>query len=140
MKILIAVAILALSGCSTMFNSGSQPISLRPDSPDGDGISVEVRQSGTYFSAKLPTTIDVSPGWKEVSVQVSEKCFEQRPVQVQRSVSGTYWLNIFNGGWGFILDAATGTMWSYDNAVRVPIKKIDGCSDHASVTDTKTDS
>ena len=35
-------------------------------------------------------------------------------------------------GWGFIIAVATGAMWTYDNSVRIPINKIEGCSSNKS--------
>ncbi|MCL9780269.1 hypothetical protein M9194_02335 [Vibrio sp. S4M6] len=124
MRITLVISVLALAGCSTMFNSGSQTILAKTSNDAKPKVDITT-PSGTYQTT-LPTTIVAVPSTNtEVSITVVDPCYDHATVVVKKSVTPSYWVNILNG-WGFLIDAATGDMWKYDNNVMVPLKKKQG--------------
>ncbi|CAH0541966.1 hypothetical protein [Vibrio marisflavi] len=120
----IAASVVTLSGCSTMFNSGSQTIVAT--SPDKN-VNVDVTTASSTYQTTLPTTIVTNPSsTRDVTIKVNDKCYKNTSVTVHKSVTPSYWANILNG-WGFLIDYATGDMWKYDNQVLVPTEKKADC-------------
>ncbi|MCL9782955.1 hypothetical protein M9194_16115 [Vibrio sp. S4M6] len=120
----IAASVLTLSGCSTMFNSGSQTIvATAPDK----NVNVDVTTASSTYQTTLPTTIVTAPSsTRDVTIKVDDKCYKNTSVTVNKSVTPSYWANILNG-WGFLIDYATGDMWKYDSQVLVPTEKKTDC-------------
>lgn len=117
--LLSAVGIL-FSGCGTMFNSGSQ--SIRAVSTNDKEIKVNITTPSGSYTSKLPTTIVAEPStFRGVSIQVQDDCYESTQLEVNKSIAGSYWANIFNYGLGFLIDPLTGAMWKYNNLVAIPV-------------------
>lgn len=114
-------AVVVLSGCGTMFNSGSQ--TMQANSSNGKEVKVNITTpSGTYRS-KLPATIVAEPStFKGVSIQVLDDCYDPSITEVSKGITMSYWANIFNG-WGFLIDPLTGAMWKYNNMVSVTVNE-----------------
>lgn len=122
----VAVSAVMLSGCSTMFNGGSQTIVATSSNPD-QKVKVDVSTPNESYQTTLPATIVTSPSSnKEVTIKVDDKCFNSTSVTVNKSVTPSYWANLLNG-WGFLIDYATGDMWKYDTKVLVPTEKKTDC-------------
>lgn len=127
MKVLtpILASLVLTTGCSTMYNSGSQTIMAR--STDGqEGIKVEISSASGSYPAQLPATIAAEPSNTAVEIKVVDQCYDQTQVSVGKSVTPSYWANLLNG-WGFLIDWATGKMWKYDSNVSVPVNKNSAC-------------
>jgi len=120
----IAASAVTLSGCSTLFNSGSQTIVAT--SPDKN-VNVDVTTASSTYQTTLPTTIVTDPSsTRDVTIKVNDKCYKDTSVTVHKSVAPSYWANLLNG-WGFLIDYATGDMWKYDSQVLVPTEKKTDC-------------
>lgn len=123
----VTASILTLSGCSTMFNGGSQTILATTSNPDLKPKVDITTPSGTY-QTNLPATIVATPSTsRDVSITVADPCYEHTTMIVNKSVTPSYWANIFNL-YGFGIDAITGDMWKYDNQVMVPLQKRSECN------------
>lgn len=123
------IDVIFISGCATMFNSGSQTIMAR--STDGsEGIKVEVASSSGAYPTKLPATISAEPSHKGITIQVADRCYDSTRVDVNKSVTPSFWANLL---WGYAfpigmgVDAITGKMWKYDYNVAVPVNKRQEC-------------
>ncbi len=117
----IIAAIVLSSGCSTMYNSGTQTILAR--SVDGNqGIKVEVTSSSGTYPTQLPATIAAEPSNDGVQIRVVDSCYDNTQMEVGKSITPSYWVNILNG-WGFLMDWGTGKMWKYNSNVAVPVNK-----------------
>ncbi len=106
-----------ISGCSTMYNSGSQ--SIRVFGKEGTKVLVTT-PDGTYDS-KLPTTVVAEPGWEDVTVKVDDGKYEPSSNKVGKSITPSFWANILNGGLGMLVDLGTGKLWKYDNNIQVQV-------------------
>ncbi len=126
-SLISSAAILSLAACSTMFNNGSQSLMLM--SSDGtEGVKVNVSGPDGSYATKLPATIaSSSSSFDELTVTVTDKCYDNTTTNISSSVTPSYWANILNG-YGFIIDWATGAMWNYDNNTSVIVNKKDSCS------------
>ena len=128
MKNLLACFILfALCSCATVFNGGSQTILANPSNVNDEGVVVNVTTTSGAYRTKLPATIVASPStFSDVSIKVSDKCYEGTEIKVNKSVTPSYWVNILI--WpGLIIDALDGYMWKYDSQTMVPTTKLDTC-------------
>jgi hypothetical protein len=115
-------AVVALSGCSTMFNSGSQTI--QAVASNGKDIKVNITTPAGTYTSKLPATIVAEPStFKGVSIMVQDDCYDPTQLNVNTSIAPSYWANIFNAGYGFLIDPFTGAMWKYNNMVSVPVNE-----------------
>lgn len=123
----ICFCLLSLSGCATMFNSGSQTIQAIPS--NGEGVRVNITTPSGTYATKLPTTIVAEPStFHKVLVDVKDDCYEPTQTAVPSTVTPSFIVNVLF--WpGFIIDTLTGTMWKYNNTVSVnTVPKTGGCS------------
>jgi hypothetical protein len=125
-KLALLSSIVLLSGCSTMFNNGSQTMMVR-GSDSQEGVKVEVQSSDGVYPTRLPATIVASPSNEGVKVTVTDKCYDRTVTTVKKRVTPSYWANILNI-YGFGIDWATGDMWKYDSNTTVILHKKEECS------------
>lgn len=121
----VLAPILFLTGCATLFNSGSQTMQALGTDPDAK-VKVNVTTPSGTYSTNLPATIVAEPStFRDVKVEVAEKCYEPSQVIAQKGITPSFWANLLNF-YGFIIDPLTGAMWKYDNRLQVPtVKKAD---------------
>lgn len=125
-KVIVGLAILAVSGCSTMFNESEQNVRLNSYGSHNVPVSV-LTPSGTYKDI-TPTIINIQPGARssDYIVQVDEPCYGDARVVIKKELAPSYWLNSLNLV-GFFIDFATGAMWNYEEKVVVPIQIAKNC-------------
>lgn len=118
-------SVLSLTGCATMFNSGSQTIQAIPT--QGDGVKVNVTTPSGSYATKLPTTIVAEPStFTNVAIDVIDTCYEPTHATVASSVTPSYFADIIF--WpALIVDALTGNMWKYHNTVSVTTVPKSNC-------------
>jgi len=127
-SILSIIIALNITGCSSMFNSGSQTVILNPSNPDYNA-KIKVTTSYGSYQTRLPATISSSPSsFNNVVIETDDKCYDKLTMTVGKTVTASYWANIFNF-YGFFIDPLTGAMWNLDNQVSVPVQKFDECSE-----------
>ena len=103
-------ALLAFSGCATLFSGTDEEITFNSEPPGAtviiDGIAV-----GT-----TPTTVVVDrPGLEEMDVTVQIEGYEPRTFELDKEFNTTSILNVFF--WpGFVIDALTGALFKYDKS------------------------
>ncbi len=127
-KVITGLAILAISGCSTMINGTSQSIALM--SNDFENIDIKVQAVNQRVSNRLPANLPVYAGNAKapITVTISQSCYEPTSVTLRKELADSYWLNVFNGI-GFFVDYATGAMWQYPEEVVVRVSKIGYCTE-----------
>jgi hypothetical protein len=119
-----------LAGCATLFNSGSQVVSVTmdplPAHPEIQAVAIEVATADGTYRATAPTNIVSTPSTsRNLTIRIIERCFQEDMTVVNRTVTASYWANIFNF-WGFLIDPLTGAMWRLDNRVQLhPTPKPD---------------
>ena len=126
-KVISGLAILALSGCSTMFNESEQNVKL--DSYYGNyNVPVSVLTPSGNYKDVTPTIINIQPGVRssDYIVQVDEPCYGDARVVIKKELATSYWLNSLNLV-GFFIDFATGAMWNYEEEVMLPIQVAKNC-------------
>jgi hypothetical protein len=122
-----AILLLVASGCSTMFNSGSQTVSVVGSSGE-EGVNVEVKTPDGVYRSKLPATVVTSPStFNPTEIKVVDKCYDNLTIQINRSIAPSFYANIFNYCLGCIIDPLTGAMWKLNNHTIVPLTKRDVC-------------
>ena len=113
--ILLAIAVL-FSSCALMFNGGSQAIRIQGKE---DTKVLITGPSGSYED-KLPTTVVVKSSYTPVEIKVIDDRYQTTSNTVNKSVTLSFFANIFNG-FGFIVDAVSGSFWNYDDITDVRV-------------------
>lgn len=126
-KLFLAALLIFASSCSTMFNGGSQTMLINPANPEDEGLVVTITSSSGTYRAKLPATVVSTPStFSDVTVQVTDKCYEKNQIIVNKSITPSYWVNLLI--WpGLIIDALDGYMWKFDGQTLVQTSKISNC-------------
>jgi hypothetical protein len=123
---LLITSTISIASCATMFNGGSQTIIVNPTNPD-DNPKVKITTSDGSYMAKLPATVSSSPStFNEVIIDVQDECYQPLSVRVGKTITASYWANIFNI-YGFFIDPLSGAMWKLDSQVAVPAQEIENC-------------
>lgn len=126
--IILLYVLTQLSGCATIFNNDSQPIYINSQPPKKVDVIVKGTGMGDINTA-LPTTLYIKPSsFRALSVVVNDKCFKPTTRYASKSVTPSYWLNIFNMH-GFYIDYFSGYMWDYDSNLTVQIDPTLNASD-----------
>jgi hypothetical protein len=115
--LLLLSTLIASTGCSTMFNGGTQNIRAY-SSDEQEGIEVMVDSGSGMYKTKLPANISTVASSEEVTIRVVDDCYEHSMTNVDKSITASYWANILNF-WGFFIDVGTGKMWNYNDTVYV---------------------
>jgi hypothetical protein len=123
----ILAALGFLASCSTMFNSGSQSVSV-VGAEGEEGVSIQVTTPDGVYKSKLPATIITSPStFSPTEVKVLDKCYDEVIFRINKSVTPSFYANIFNYCLGCIIDPLTGAMWKLNNHTVIPLVKKDRC-------------
>ena len=96
-----------------------------------ENVSINVKTPNGSYRSKLPTTIVTTPSsFNDTTITVKDKCYEETEVKVGKSVTSSFWVNIF---WGYAfpiamgIDYLDGSMWKMDTQALVPLNKNNVC-------------
>jgi hypothetical protein len=118
-----------MTNCATMFSGGSEKVQLMT-SGGQEGVEVRVISASGGFKTKIPSEFEGQPhATKNVSITVTDKCYEETTVVIEENLNTIYLLNILNI-YGFLWDYLNGNMWDYETPTIVPVVKkngVEGC-------------
>jgi hypothetical protein len=126
-RVLILLCLTLISGCSTLINGTDQVVIIDNYYKEKEQIRVYTPYSD-YLDI-MPAKLHISggvQGGRGYSVQFTNECYSQQYFQVDRSLRGSYWLNILNVV-GFFVDFGTGAMWEYPSILRMPMGRDEVC-------------
>ena len=125
-KLIAPVFTLLLSGCSTMINGTNQEIVISSDNYEVSDI--EIVQGKHKTDTTIPAWMTLYPEDKNMPIIVTTQgeCVHSKSTTLRKSISKSYWLNIFNIV-GFFIDDATGAMWQYPERTRIQVRKDYQC-------------
>lgn len=116
-ELLIGIAALSLSGCATIFEGSTQPVTFK-SVPENAAISITNRAGEKIHAGTTPVTLTLKRGAgyfksESYSVKIEKDGFKQKELTVTGSVNGWYVGNILFGGLIglLIIDPATGAMY-----------------------------
>ncbi|MEM8615802.1 MAG: hypothetical protein AAGF20_02600 [Pseudomonadota bacterium] len=120
-KIFSAVAVattLAVSGCATIVNSGTQPVTVN-STPDGATVKIVNKAGDTVFEGTTPATAELQRGSGFFSSESYTVTVSNATASEDVTMTGTFnnWTigNIIFGGLiGLAVDASTGAMWMFE--------------------------
>ena len=126
-KLLAGMLLFAACSCSTMFNNGSQTVSVV--GADGEeGVRVEIRTPNGVYRSRLPATVVTAPStFNSTEIKVTDKCYEDTLVEINQTIDPSFYANVFNYGVGFFIDPLTGAMWKLNHHTVVPLTKRENC-------------
>ncbi len=108
-KIAVMMFAASLAGCATLFSEDYATINVSTS----NGKKVDITVDGQNYTA--PTTVKLEKdGSTKVIATQDISCASSTAVRKKLEV--VTFINVFSTT-GFTTDAATGSMWTYDNAV-----------------------
>ena len=118
-SILVAVSFFFLAGCASIVSHGPQVVTIN-SSPSGANMTLcNARTGQRMATGRTPYTVTLDRGqgyFKAARYSVKCEKIGYQPAQqsLTASLNGWYWGNIIFGGiiGMFIVDPATGAMWS----------------------------
>ena len=127
MKKLLVISLIALSGCASIVDGGTQTVNLVASS--GDKVHAKITTPSGYQESTLPTVISTKKKNQDIIVNVDDSCYEPTTQAVQPSLAPAFWGNVIIGGLiGSTTDFATGAAWKYDNTNVVYVAKKASCN------------
>ncbi len=131
-KILTSIAVVVLTGCSTMINGTDQTIKISGPKyiPDLYNAKVEIKSDTLTYTRSLPAQISVYPESKKLPLTITtvSDCLIDESITIRKELASAYWLNVFNG-FGFFVDYATGAMWQYPEETLFHVQRRDLCEE-----------
>jgi len=128
----LATIALAATGCASIIKGSEQSVTLRSDPPEARLIITDVREGKDIHIGTTPFTTSLKRGAgyftkAKYKVTIEKPGYGREEVLLEGSPGGWYLLGnlVFGGliGW-FIVDPATGAMWTLDpEEVNVSLKK-----------------
>lgn len=116
--LLAAMAALAMSGCATIFEGGTQPVTFK-SVPESASISITNRAGEKIHAGTTPATVVLKRGAgyfksESYTVAITQSGYKPLELTVTGSVNGWYFANILFGGvvGMLIVDPATGAMYN----------------------------
>ena len=128
----VTASVVLLSGCGTIFNGGSGPVTIRSNAPnatytivDRKGNQVASGRSSQQFTLQNSSGYMI-PGI--YTVRATAPGYEDTEHRFRAVLSGWYAGNIlFGGALGMlILDPLSGGMWEVEQEVTIPMRKLTG--------------
>src|SRR5687767_5427953 len=90
--LLLAIALITLTGCATMAGRGPERISI--DSiPSGADVEIDC-PSSPKSTGVTPTSVAIPRSAADCSVVVSKAGFKTRQLTLEQGLSRRYWLNL----------------------------------------------
>ena len=129
MKKLVALLMTAtvLSGCSSIVKGSRQTINISTST--GKQADAIITTSEGQQNITLPRSVSVKTTSGDIAVDIKEtRCNTSSSTIVQSRLHPWFWGNVvFGGVIGSTTDAATGSMWTYDESVIVNIAEKNNC-------------
>lgn len=130
--LLASAAILLLSGCATITNHPSQKVAITTS--DGKPAVITIKHK-KYSIPANNISISRAKGATVEVLPADNPCIEYTKLAIagKQKLSGIFWINILSGGpFGSTTDAATGSMWAYENPnFTVQVIRKNNCSQSA---------
>jgi len=130
--LLILTLSIALTSCATIYNGSPQTIWVLPYDYRIEGQSYLAQRPDGPKTYPLPTLMTLSSHHTNTELIAAGPCSKPEIIELKRSITPSFWFNIFNGGIGFIVDGIMGSFWAYDAAVILPSPTTEGCQRPAS--------
>jgi len=141
-----AAALLALSGCATIFNGQTQAVTIKSE-PEGATLAVTNAAGEKVHSGTTPATVTLKRGAgyfksESYTVLLSKPGFADKELTITGTMSGWYIGNILFGGLIGILavDPATGAMYSFPDSVSgtLDAQKTSRANDQLTIVSTES--
>ena len=116
-----------LSGCSSIVKGSRQTINISTST--GKQADAVITTSEGQQNITLPRSVSVKTTSGDIVVDVKEtRCNTSSSTVIQSRLHPWFWGNVILGGvFGSTTDAATGSMWSYDDSIIVNVAEKDSC-------------
>ena len=126
LKALLGFLILICTGCSTIFNIGSQ--SVRIEAEDNQEIQIQIQTvDGEILNKKTPFKLKINPSTlSKTKIAVKEECYGQSFRSIPEEMHGSF---LFNLNYFFapiaLIDLMNGQMWSYPETYQIQLTPLE---------------
>src|ERR1035437_48818 len=122
-KVFLLIAFVAgassLTGCATMFNGSARKINVQAQ--NGKEVKMQAQTKDGAVNLTAPSTINTTASNEDITITVADPCYKKTQTVVAKKIALAFWANAFNDGLGSTTDSTTGSMWTYDENVVVPV-------------------
>ena len=125
-KIILSMAILALTGCASITGSKLQPISVQTiqDNKEVSGVGCTLTNDAGKWFVTTPGSVTVQKSTGDMAVDCKKDGLAGTESMVSKS-NGGVWGNILAGGpIGYVVDRNTGAGFDYPNSVTVVLRML----------------
>lgn len=130
-QIAVIAAATWLTGCATIFEGGSQPLTFK-SVPEAASITISNRAGEKIHNGTTPATVQLKRGngyfrKESYTVMIEKPGYAPKQIEVTGAVNGWYFGNILFGGviGMLIVDPATGAMYTLKpNTVEAALEAV----------------
>jgi len=115
--ICVALGVMMLSGCATIFEGGSQPVTFK-SMPEAASISIVNRAGEKIHMGMTPATVTLKRGAgyfksEEYTIHIEKEGYVPKDLTITGTINGWYVANLLFGGLLglLIVDPVTGAMY-----------------------------
>lgn len=116
-----------LSGCASIVKGRKKSVNISTNT--GQSVEVDILSSSGVQTFYTPTVVSLKRKNQDITVVVKETpCIRQSTFIVSSDIEPWFFGNIITGGlYGSTTDALTGSMWTYDDNITVPVYTKEEC-------------
>lgn len=117
--LLLAVAAVAMTGCSTIANGKNQAVNFSTGAVEGaDCLVTGGRDGSVYESFVTPSEVQIRRAKAAIDVECSKAGYKTASRRVESKMEGSTGGNVVAGGFvGLGVDAMTGAMFKYPDTI-----------------------
>ena len=127
---LLFISTLSLSACGTLFSSSRKTVNITTNTKES--VNAQVLNIEGEQNVRIPSAVIVKRSSEDLVINVKDnKCYEDSTTRSPRKLNKWVALNIFFGLSGFTgtsTDAASGTLWDYEDDIMVNVEKKQNCN------------
>jgi len=118
--VLALCAVAALSGCATMTEGTKSQVAIETPGVEGAACTVANASGKVAASVRTPGSVTLPKGRAQLTVTCSKPGYQTASVQLNSTMADKAKLQMPTG---YVIDAASGAMWSYPARVTVSLTK-----------------
>ena len=122
--LIVSCVMLFLQGCATLVTGPNKVVNI--SSSDNTNVQAEVNTSTGTSNVTLPISLSVKTSRKPIEVIIKEKGYKETRFIKESKLNiwflGDFFMSVF-GLTGTTIDVSSGSIWTYDDSIVVPVIK-----------------
>jgi len=136
----VLLSLALVSGCSSIVSDSQYPVSISSNPSQAD-FTLQNRDGKNVHTGRTPATVtlNASSGFfkgETYSLILNKEGYDEKTIEIQSTIDGWYFGNIFLGGWlgMLIIDPATGAMFKLPETADAQLNKVITAKSSTSIT------